>query len=48
MVLLNCEDPDEQNDLTRQWRDHKLNELAFIGIVVRTLLNQMKPSLLGS
>lgn len=35
MVLLNCADPHEQDALTAQWRDHKLNELSFIGVVVR-------------
>lgn len=33
MVLLNCDDPHEQDELTKQWRDHKLSELSFIGIV---------------
>ncbi|KAF2249436.1 hypothetical protein BU26DRAFT_484840 [Trematosphaeria pertusa] len=32
MVLLNCPDPDERDKLTMQWRDHKLNELSFIGV----------------
>jgi hypothetical protein len=34
-VLLNEEDPEEKNRLTEQWRDHKLAELNFIGVVVR-------------
>lgn len=33
MVLLNCDDPQEQDKLTKQWRDHKLSELSFIGVV---------------
>ena len=37
MVLLNEEDPEKREQLTEQWRDHKLNELSFIGIVVRML-----------
>lgn len=32
--LLNENDPDEKNRLTEQWRDHKLQELNFIGVVV--------------
>jgi hypothetical protein len=35
MILLNSTDAQEQDDLTTQWRDHKLNELSFIGVVVR-------------
>ncbi|KAF1958120.1 hypothetical protein CC80DRAFT_25189 [Byssothecium circinans] len=33
MLLLNCSDAQERDKLTMQWRDHKLNELSFIGIV---------------
>lgn len=33
MILLNTTDSQEQDDLTVQWRDHKLKELSFIGIV---------------
>ena len=33
-ILLNAEDPKERDELTRQWRDHKLQELNFVGIVV--------------
>ncbi|ETS76509.1 hypothetical protein PFICI_11896 [Pestalotiopsis fici W106-1] len=32
-ALLNEDDPDEKNRLTEQWRDHKLAELNFIGVV---------------
>jgi hypothetical protein len=32
MILLNTEDKAEQDELTSRWRDHKLNELSFIGI----------------
>ena len=38
MILLNCENQEEQDNLTRQWRDHKLNELSFIGVVVSLTL----------
>lgn len=33
MILLNSTDPEEQDKLTSQWREHKLNELSFIGVV---------------
>ncbi|KAL1600766.1 hypothetical protein SLS60_007154 [Paraconiothyrium brasiliense] len=33
MILLNSTDAEEQENLTRQWRDHKLEELSFIGVV---------------
>jgi len=33
-ILLNTEDKAERDELTRQWRDHKLEELNFVGIVV--------------
>ncbi|KAJ4304825.1 hypothetical protein N0V90_000353 [Kalmusia sp. IMI 367209] len=33
MILLNNTDEEEQNELTTKWRDHKLNELSFIGVV---------------
>ncbi|KAI1843827.1 hypothetical protein JX265_001121 [Neoarthrinium moseri] len=32
-ILLNEDDPDRKDRLTEQWRDHKLQELNFIGIV---------------
>jgi hypothetical protein len=34
-VLLNTTDRKERDKLTEKWRDHKLAELNFIGIVVR-------------
>jgi hypothetical protein len=34
LVLLNEGDPQEQDRLTEKWRDHKLQELNFIGVVV--------------
>ena len=34
-ILLNTEDPDERDRLTEQWRDNRLNELSFVGVVVR-------------
>jgi hypothetical protein len=33
-ILLNAEDPEEQNTLTARWRDNKLSELNFVGVVV--------------
>jgi hypothetical protein len=35
-ILLNTEDEDEKDDLTVKWRDNKLSELSFVGVVVRT------------
>lgn len=32
-ILLNTEDKDEQDGLTIKWRDNKLSELNFVGIV---------------
>jgi hypothetical protein len=32
--LLNCPDKTERDRLTVQWRDNKLKELNFVGIVV--------------
>jgi hypothetical protein len=37
-LLLNANDKDERDQLTRQWRDHKIQELSFIGTVVRALI----------
>lgn len=34
--LLNAEEKKERDSLTKEWIDHKLQELNFIGIVVRT------------
>lgn len=33
-ILLNTEDEDERDDLTIRWRDNKLSELNFVGVVV--------------
>lgn len=33
-ILLNTEDAKEKDDLTVQWRDNKLSELNFVGVVV--------------
>ena len=33
-ILLNAEDGDEQDKLTARWRDNKLSELNFVGVVV--------------
>jgi hypothetical protein len=32
-ILLNTEDPEEKDNLTIQWRDNKLSELNFVGVV---------------
>ncbi|KAF2713987.1 hypothetical protein K504DRAFT_370231 [Pleomassaria siparia CBS 279.74] len=32
-TLLNAEDPEERDRLTEQWRDHRLAELSFVGVV---------------
>ena len=37
-ILLNTEDPEERDRLTDSWRDNRLNELSFVGVVVRSLL----------
>jgi hypothetical protein len=33
-IILNTEDQDERDDLTVRWRDNKLSELNFVGVVV--------------
>lgn len=33
-ALLNAETEEERDRLTEKWRDHKLEELNFVGIVV--------------
>lgn len=38
-IIVNTEDEKERNYLTEQWRTHKLEELNFVGIVVRTRLS---------
>lgn len=35
--MLNAEDEQEQDELTKNWRDHKLEELNFVGTLVRSL-----------
>jgi hypothetical protein len=42
MILLNCESAEERDKLTMQWRDHKLNELSFIGVVVRLTVSHYR------
>ncbi|KAF2129658.1 hypothetical protein P153DRAFT_376071 [Dothidotthia symphoricarpi CBS 119687] len=32
-ILLNTEDPKEKDELTKRWRDNKLSELSFVGVV---------------
>lgn len=34
-VILNTEDEEERDRLTEKWQSHKLEELSFVGIVVR-------------
>ena len=34
VMLLNEEDAERKDHLTEKWRDHKLEELNFIGVVV--------------
>lgn len=36
-ILLNAETEDEKNDLTARWRDNKLSELNFVGVVVSVI-----------
>lgn len=33
-IILNTEDEQERDELTVRWRDNKLSELNFVGIVV--------------
>jgi hypothetical protein len=39
-ILLNTIDDDERNQLTTRWRDNKLSELSFVGVVVRIRIFQ--------
>ncbi|KAH7398555.1 hypothetical protein BKA66DRAFT_508853 [Pyrenochaeta sp. MPI-SDFR-AT-0127] len=36
-ILLNTEDSEEQDRLTMRWRDNKLSELSFVGVVAALL-----------
>lgn len=36
-ILLNTEDPEERDRLTENWRDNRLNELSFVGVVAALL-----------
>ncbi|CAG5162110.1 uncharacterized protein ALTATR162_LOCUS6161 [Alternaria atra] len=36
-IILNTEDQDERDDLTVRWRDNKLSELNFVGVVAALL-----------
>jgi hypothetical protein len=38
-ILLNTSDAEERDELTTRWRDNKLRELSFVGVVVRVLHN---------
>ncbi len=35
-LLLNARDEKERDELTKRWKDNKLSELSFVGIVVRS------------
>jgi hypothetical protein len=35
-IILNTEDADDQDRLTERWRDNRLSELSFVGVVVCT------------
>lgn len=37
-ILLNTQDIDERNELTKRWRDNKLSELNFVGVVVCSII----------
>lgn len=39
--LLNCPEKHERDRLTEQWRDHKLKELNFVGVVVRLAISRV-------
>lgn len=34
-ILLNAQTEEERDELTARWRDNKLSELSFVGVVVR-------------
>lgn len=34
-IIINTEDEEERDRLTEKWQEHKLEELSFVGIVVR-------------
>ena len=36
-ILLNTDDVEEKDRLTENWRDNRLNELGFVGVVVGSL-----------
>ncbi|KAF1914821.1 hypothetical protein BDU57DRAFT_589003 [Ampelomyces quisqualis] len=36
-ILLNVEDSDEKDELTQRWKDNKLSELNFVGVVAALL-----------
>ena len=40
--LLNTEDEEERDELTERWKDNKLQELNFVGIVVSSPLSSTK------
>lgn len=36
-ILLNTHEIGDRNELTQKWRDNKLSELNFVGVVVRLI-----------
>lgn len=36
-IMVNAEDHEERDRLTRNWRNHKIEELSFVGTAVRYL-----------
>jgi hypothetical protein len=40
-ILLNTQDIDERNELTKRWRDNKLSELNFVGVVVCPIVHYL-------
>jgi hypothetical protein len=40
-ILLNTEDEEKREALTKLWRDNKLSELSFVGVVVRYLASHV-------
>lgn len=45
--LLNTEDEKERDELTERWKENKLQELNFVGIVVRPPINRVKDAVLS-
>ncbi|KAJ4290379.1 hypothetical protein N0V90_010595 [Kalmusia sp. IMI 367209] len=41
VILLNTEDENERDRLTENWRDNRLNELSFVGVVVSEIFKRI-------